>query len=232
MREKLAILISGGGTTMSEIIKAQQSGKLDLDIACIISNKYDAGGIQKAKDLGIPKKDIVVVETKPRSNFGQRLLDELQSRDVTAVSQNGWLPLTPVEVINAYPNKIFNQHPGNPLNFGGKDMWGLTVHQAAINYFKATGEEPNTYVIVQQVAKHFDEGQVLKATPVLILPNDTAKSLQERALPIEHQTVVELLKDLVNDNIKPVELPKITNPQKLEILNRCRQNAIDMHLNN
>lgn len=232
MRESLAILISGLGTTMAEIIKAQKSGELKLDIACIISNNPNAFGLQKAKDLGIPRKDIIVVETQPHSTFNQRLLDELQSRGVTAVSQNGWLPLTPIEVIKAYPNKIFNQHPGNPLNFGGKDMWGLTVHQAAINYFKKTGQEENTYMVVQQVAPKFDEGKILKATPVLILSDDTAKSLQERALPIEHQTVISLLKDLVDNNIKPVELSKIIDPQKLEILNSCRQNAIDMHLNN
>lgn len=232
MRERLAILVSGIGTTMAEIIKAQKSGKLKLDIACIISNNQNSIGLQKAKDLGIPKKDIIVIETQPHSTFSQRLLNELQSRGVTAVSQNGWLPLTPIEVINSYPNKIFNQHPGNPLNFGGKDMWGLTVHQAAINYFKKTGEEEYTYMVVQQVAQNFDEGKILKANPVLILPNDTAKSLQQRALPIEHQTVIEFLKDLVDNNIKSVELSKISDPQKLEILNSCRQNAIDMHLNN
>lgn len=232
MRERLAILISGNGSTMAEIIKAQQSGKLKLDIACIISNKENAPGLQKAKDLGIPEKDIVIIETQPQSTFAQRLLDELQTRNTTAVSQNGWLPFTPIEVINAYPNKIFNQHPGNPLNFGGKDMWGLTVNQAAINYFKTTGEEPYTYMIVQQVAPNFDEGKILKATPVLISSDDTAKNLQERCLPIEHQTVIELLEDLVDNNIKSVEIPKITDPKKLEILNNCRQNAIDMHLNN
>ncbi len=231
MRERLAILISGGGTTMAEIIKAQQSGKLELDIACVISSKFDAGGIQKAKDLGIPEKDILIIESQPRLTFGLRLLQELQKRNVTAVSQNGWLPLTPVEVINAYPNKIFNQHPGNPLNFGGKGMWGLAVHQAAINYFKATGEEEFTYMIVQQVAPEFDQGKVVKTTRVKILPNDTAKSLQERCLPIEHQTVIELLKDLVDNNIKEVILPKIIDSQKLEILYRCRQDAIDMNLN-
>ncbi len=232
MRERLAILVSGLGTTMAEIIKAQKSGKLKLDIACIISNNPNSIGLQKAKELGIPQKDILIVETQPHSTFSQRLLSELKSRKVTAVSQNGWLPLTPIEVINAYPNKIFNQHPGNPLNFGGKNMWGLTVHQSAINYFKATGQEANTYMVVQQVAPSFDEGKILKATPVLILKDDTAKSLQERALPIEHQTVIEFLKDLVDNNIKSVELPKITDPKNLEILNSCRQNAIDMHLNN
>lgn len=231
MKERLAILISGGGTTMAEIIKAQQSNRLNLDIACIISSKPDAGGIEKAKLLNIPKKDILIIEKKPISTFNSRLLKELQIRGVTVVSQNGWLPLTPTKVIDTYPNKIYNQHPGNPLNFGGKDMWGLTVHQAAINYFKTTGEEPYTYMIVQRVAENFDEGQVVKATPVLILPNDTAQSLQQRCLPVEHQTVIEFLEDLVNDKIKPVELSKITDPKKLEILNRCRQEATDMHLN-
>ena len=231
MREKLAILVSGGGTTMAEIIKAQQSGRLDLDIACVISSRPDAGGLKKAQKLNIPEENILVVEPKPRITFGQRLLEELQSRGVTTVSQNGWLPLTPTEVIDAYSNKIFNQHPGNPNNFGGKYMYGLTVHQAAINYFKATGEEPNTYMTIHRVIPNIDEGQIIKYTPVKILSDDTAKSLQERSLPVEHETVIKFLEDLVNDNIKEINLPKITDPQKIEILNKCRQDAINMHLN-
>ena len=58
MKERLAILISGTGTTMTEIIKSQQSGALNLDVTCIISNNPDAPGLVAAKQLGIPQKNI------------------------------------------------------------------------------------------------------------------------------------------------------------------------------
>lgn len=234
MREKLAILISGGGTTMAEIIKAQQSGFLDLDIACIISSRPDADGLNKAKDLGIPPKDILTITPKPREDFAARLLTELQLRDVSIVSQNGWLPLTPPEVISAYNGRVFNQHPGNPHLFGGKGMYGLTVHQAAINFYQATGKENHTHMIVQEVAKNFDQGEVLVQTPVEILSTDTAKTLQERCLPVEHQTVIGFLKDFLSGTLKRVNLTNLEEltPSDKETLIQCRQKAISLNLNN
>ena len=62
MKERLATLISGGGTTMQEIIRACQSGEIPLDVACVISSTPTAGGIEKARRLGIPDTDIVVVD--------------------------------------------------------------------------------------------------------------------------------------------------------------------------
>ena len=62
MKERLASLISGGGTTMQEIVKACQSGEVPMDLGCVISSSSTAGGIKRAKDLGIPEKDIVVID--------------------------------------------------------------------------------------------------------------------------------------------------------------------------
>lgn len=62
MKERLASLISGGGTTMEQIVKACQSGEVPMEIACIISSSPNAGGIEKAQRLGIPDKDIIVID--------------------------------------------------------------------------------------------------------------------------------------------------------------------------
>lgn len=233
MIESLAILISGGGTTMAEVVKAQQSGLLKLKIGCIISNTPDAGGLKKALDLGIDPKDILVVPQKPKEDFGDRLLTELKSRNVTMIGQHGWLPLTPEKVIQQYPEKIFNQHPGNPHLFGGKSMWGLTVHQAALEFYLATGKEENTWMIVQRVAPKFDEGDVLSAVPVKINTNDTAITLQRRALLIEHQGVVSFYQNFLAGNLPQVRLTRASDLTESEriILEQSRQHAISMNLN-
>jgi len=115
MKERLATLISGSGTTMQEIIKASQSGEVDIDIACVISSNEEAGGIKKAKELGIPDKDIVVVNPKDEK-FGPQIVKILKDHGATVVTQNGWLPFTPEMVIEEFPDRIFNQHPGPFLN--------------------------------------------------------------------------------------------------------------------
>jgi len=233
MKQRLAILISGGGTTMAEIIKAVKSGLLDLDISCVISNNPEADGLNKAKNLGIPSKDILIISPKPREYFGQRLLKELTSRGTTLIGQHGWLPLTPEIIIQNYPDKIFNQHPGNPHLFGGKGMWGLTVHQSALNFYQQTNKEENAWMIVQKVAPEFDGGKVLAATPVKIQKDDTAFTLQSRSLPIEHQNVINFYQNLLNQNLQPINLTKLSDLNELDqkILQQCHQTAIDMKLN-
>jgi phosphoribosylglycinamide formyltransferase 1 len=233
MKERLAILISGTGTTMSEIIRSQQSGFLNLDIACVISNDPGAPGLILAQQLGISKQDIIVIPQKPKEDFGQRLLLELKKHQTTLVGQHGWLPLTPKIVINSFPNRIFNQHPGNPHLFGGRGMWGATVHQAALDFYLKTGIEENTWMTIQKVAPIFDEGETLSALPVQIKKIDSFSSLKKRCLSIEHQNAVEFYQKFLSKNLHPVKLTDINDLSQKEsnILNVCKQHAISLNLN-
>ena len=233
MKERLAILISGTGTTMTEIIRSQQSGVLNLDIACIISNNSDAPGLVTAKQLGIPQKDILIIPQKPRQDFGQRLLQELKNHKATLVGQHGWLPLTPENLINSFPNRIFNQHPGNPHLFGGKGMWGTTVNQTALDFYLKTGKEENAWMIIQKVAPVFDEGEILSALPVKIEKVDSVLSLKKRCLSVEHQNAVKFYQEFLSNNLHPVKLTDINDltQNELDILISCKQHAINLNLN-
>lgn len=167
MKERLATLISGGGTTMREIIKASQSGEIPMDIACVISSSPTAGGIEKAKLLGVAEKDIIVVDPNDfrgsdkkvdLESFGLKILTELRSRGITVVTQNGWMPITPENVIDEYSDTIFNQHPGPIPEFGGKGMYGRRVHAARLLFTRITNRDSWTQAVVQRVRKELDQG--------------------------------------------------------------------------
>lgn len=232
-RERLATLISGGGTTMAEIIKACQSGEIpNMDIACVISSDPRAGGIEKARALGVPNEDILVIDPK-QEQFGHELLWQLSHRGVTVVTQNGWLPKTPEAVIFGYQGKIFNQHPGPVPEFGGKDMWGKRVHAALLGYRRWTSgdwrrEESWTEVIAQRVDKDYDQGAVVKKVRVVILQSDTPEDLQKRALPVEHRVQIELLKDVAAGAVHEVGLrpPIVTTPAEKLVLELSKKMAI------
>ncbi len=214
MAERVASLISGGGTTMCEVAKACLSGAVNAQFMCVIASTAQAGGIAKAKALGIPAHDVVVVDpqqfrhggTGPidRRAFGAALLHELRLRKISLVLQNGWMPLTPEAVIEAFPQRIFNQHPGPVPEFGGGGMFGRRVHAAVLLFRRWTGGEPWTEVIAQRVAANFDEGVVLKSRRIPIEAADTVDDLQRRALPFEHQLQVELLNEIVEGRQQPV----------------------------
>lgn len=219
MSERLATLISGGGTTMQEIIKACQSGEIPMNIACVISSTPTAGGIEKARKLGVSDHDIVVVDPDDfcgedgkvdQEGFGLQILRQLRERGTTVVTQNGWMPLTPRIVIEEYPETMFNQHLGSTPEFGGKGMYGRRVHAARLLFTRLTGRNSWTEAIAQRMHGEYDQGSVVKATRVDILPGDTVDDLQQRVLPIEHKVQIDLLKDVANGNIR-----ELTGREKL-----------------
>lgn len=213
MKERLATLISGGGTTMQEIIKACRSGEVPMEIACVISSNSSADGIEKAKKLGISSEDIVIVDPNnfrgsdgkiDQDKFGQAVLRELRQRGTTVITQNGWLPLTPGIVIDEFPGMIFNQHPGPVPEFGGQGMYGRRVHAARLIFVRMTKRDYWTEAIGQRVHRNYDQGGVVKSARVDIFSEDTVEDLQKRVLPVEHQVQIALLKDVVSGNIGEV----------------------------
>lgn len=239
MKHRLAILISGGGTTMQEIVKACQSGEISLDIACIVASNPMAGGLDKAHLLGIPNQDILIINPTDfrdedgkvnQNNFGIKILQELKQRNVTVVTQNGWLPLTPEIVIEEYAGKIFNQHPGPVPEFGGKGMYGRRVHAARLLFARMVKRDFWTLATGQRVHKDFDLGKVVKSARVEILPNDTVDDLQQRVLPVEHRVQIDMLIDFTNSRLQEVPTREaLVHPDEEDQLALAKKMAIMLY---
>ncbi len=207
MRERLGSLVYGGGSTMEQIALASQRGELQMDIACVIAGKYGIDAIKKAKKLKLPFE--IVDQEKFRGDdgkvdeygFGQAMLKVFRKYGATVVMQNGWLPRTPTIVIDAFPNMIFNQHPG-PLP-ETKAMHGVQPHAVMLYLTRATGRNNGTEVISQRVHANFDEGVIVgRAEVPIYVPHDTPKRLQKRALKVEHRLQIDVLKQVADGTIK------------------------------
>jgi phosphoribosylglycinamide formyltransferase-1 len=186
-----------------------------MDVACVVASNSTAGGLDKARLLSIPNQDILIINPNDyrgednkvdQNNFGQKIVDELKQRNVTVVTQNGWLPLTPEIVIQEFEGRIFNQHPGPVPEFGGKGMYGRRVHAARLLFARMVKRDYWTLATGQRVHKDFDLGKVVKSAQVEILPTDTVDDLQQRVLPVEHQVQIEMLKDFVNNRLTEVSI--------------------------
>lgn len=236
MQVRLASLISGSGTTMQAIIKASQSGELLIEIACIISSDPSSPGLIKARELKIPERNIVIINPDDFRNhegkmdqdaFGRQILKELADRRVTVVTQNGWLPLTPKNVIENYEGVIFNQHPGPVPEFGGKGMYGRRVLASRLLFVRMTNRDFFTEAVAQRVDKDFDKGVVVKSARIEILPEDTVEDLQKRVLPVEHKVQIELLKDVAKGTAK--DIPKkeaLVRPDEEQTLDLAKRMAM------
>ena len=235
---KIALLISGGGTTMEAIIKAAFDGRIKNVVpALVIASKPDAGGIEKALKLGILEKDILVINPKvfeTPKDFGEQIIKACRERNVDFIVQYGWLAMTPENVINEYKNMIVNQHPG-PLDngrpdFGGPRMYGMRVHQARLEFVRRVNRDFWTEATAHRVTIEFDKGNIVKRKQITILQNDTSETLQARLLPIEHEVQIETLQDFANNNVQEFvrETPLIL-PEEEKVLEECKKIAIDMY---
>ncbi|HAQ02424.1 hypothetical protein A2467_02830 [Candidatus Nomurabacteria bacterium RIFOXYC2_FULL_36_8] len=248
---RIALLISGGGTTMEAIIKACHSGVLSSVIpALVIASKENAGGIERASRLGIKEEDILVINPKSfetREKFGEKIIEECRKRNVDFIGQYGWMVMTPENVINEFEGMIINQHPGpldtrqntsnsggqaGHLDFGGVGMYGMRVHQARLSFVQKVERDFWTEATAHRVTAKFDEGVVLKRKQIPILPDDTAESLQARVLLVEHEVQIELLKDFVSGTVSEFhrEVPLVL-PEEEGILEECKKLAIKMYPN-
>lgn len=231
--ERLGILLSGSGTTAKAIIEACQAGEIPMEVACVIASTHKAGGIEKARALNVPEVAIL-----PRGKFkdengvvdedayGDALLQKLHERGVTVVTQNGWMVHTPEKVISAYEGRIFNQHPGPVPEFGGPGMYGMRVHEARRRFIQAVGGRDSwTEAVAQWVHPFYDQGAVVRSMRVEVFPNDTAETIRDRLLPVEHRNQIELLKDFAAGRVKEVKRPTLVFPGEEALLHRVKQEA-------
>lgn len=191
-----------------------------IEPVVVISSRVDASGIEKAKGLGIP---VEVVQRrdfekgpKGLEAFGRALSSTLEKYHPTLVTQNGWLPYTPEDVISTYEGKIFNQHPGpldpdnldkegQPLHFGGKGMHGLAVHAAVLKFQELTARRFSTEATIHRVSPEVDGGEVVFRKEVPVMIGDTPESLAKRVLPKEHECQIAFLSKVYEGKIEVIK---------------------------
>ena len=234
---RLAIFISGGGTTMESVLRACREKRLKhVHPVLVIASRSGAGGIPKAKAAGMHPADVVVLRKKdfPGNGvpFGRAILGECEKRSVHAIWQCGWSVLTPPCVVRAYEGRIFNQHPG-PLDagrpdFGGQNMRGLAVHEAVVQFSRRIRRFRCTQATVHRVTEKYDEGRIVGVRCLPILPDDSAETLAARLLPLEHELVIETIRDFALwGGLQELRWKKpLIRPREVSVLEAAKAAAI------
>ncbi len=174
MPMQLAVLISGGGSTLQNLIEHIHAGKLEAEIACVISSKRTAGGLERAEQHGIPGHALPLKDyAGDLATYNRDLWNAIRRYRPGLVVLAGWMSM--LEIPGEYVNRIINIHPALIPSFSGKGMYGLHVHRAVLDYgVKITG------VTIHLVDDQYDHGPIVMQEPVAVLDNDTPESLMER----------------------------------------------------
>jgi phosphoribosylglycinamide formyltransferase 1 len=179
---RLGILLSGRGSNFAAIAESIAAGRLDAEIAVVISNRPDAPGLELARQRGLTA---VAIPSKglEREAYDRLLVAELARHEVELVCLAGYMRLLSSVFIQAYPMRILNIHPSLLPAFPGLDA----QHQALAHGVKFSG------CTVHFVNEQLDAGPILLQAVVPVADDDTDSSLSARILKEEHRIYTEAI---------------------------------------
>ncbi len=196
MKLAVAILISGSGSNMAQLVKSMDSEHPAFP-SLVISNRSNAKGLEKARRLGVPTE---VINDKFYNNnkldFEKKLIHTLKTYNIELICLAGFMKILSKEFINNFKNRILNIHPSLLPKYKG-----LNTHARAL--------EANDAIAgcsVHLVTPELDGGPVIDQIKVKIEKNETEKSLAAKVLLAEHILYPKVLFNFANKINKSTEI--------------------------
>ncbi len=184
---RLAVLLSGGGTTLQNLLDRSGRGDLPARVVLAVSSRPDAFGLSRARDAGVPTAVISRKECPSVEEFSRRVFDPCRQAQADLVCMAGFLQL--VTVPDDFLGRVMNVHPALIPAFSGKGFYGRRVHEAALAYgVKVSG------CTVHFADNQYDHGPIILQRTVPVLDGDTPDSLARRVFEQECEAYPEAIR--------------------------------------
>lgn len=189
--KRIAILLSGRGSNFEAIARNVAEGRLRAEIALVISNVPEAGGLATARSLGLPALSLPS-KGVGTDDYAARVVEELEPLRVDLLVLAGFMRRVGQPLLDRYPMRILNIHPSLLPSFPG-----LHVQQQAIDYgVRYSG------CTVHFVDAGLDSGPIIQQAAVPVLDGDTADTLAARILVEEHSVYSEAIELVLSGNYR------------------------------
>lgn len=173
---RLGVLASGRGSNLQAIMDAAAAGRIDAEVAVVISDHSDAYALERARQRGIPAEFVDLKSYGSKEEYEKVIVELLQRHGVELVCLAGYMRVVGAVMLNAFPDKILNIHPALLPAFQGlhgqEQAWAYGV--------KFSG------CTVHFVDEGVDTGPIIIQAVVPVLDDDTADTLAARILEQEH----------------------------------------------
>ncbi len=191
MRGRIGVLLSGRGSNFEAIADNVTSGKLNAEIALVVSNREDAPGLARARQRGLPA---VVLPSRglEREAYDRQVVAALKEKQVNLVCLAGFMRLLSPYFIREFPGRILNIHPSLLPSFTGLEA----QCQALEHGVKVSG------CTVHFVDESLDQGPIILQACVPVEDHDTTESLSARILREEHRIYSEAINVVLNDRVR------------------------------
>ncbi len=186
-KPRLAVLLSGGGTTLQNLIDRIGDGRLDAEIVVVVASRADAFGLERARRAGIPAIAVVRRDFADVAAFNDALHAELDRFEFDLIVMAGFL--SPLEMRGRYAQRVLNIHPSLLPAFGGKGFYGERVHRAAFESgVKVSG------CTVHFADEEYDRGPIVLQGVVAVEDDDTPETLAARVHERENELYPEAIR--------------------------------------
>lgn len=184
---RLGVLVSGGGTTLQNLIDRIADGRLCARIGVVIASAADAFALERARRAGIATVVVQRKEVGSQAEFSQKIFAACRERGTDLVCLAGFLQL--IEVPEDFASKVMNIHPSLIPAFCGKGYYGRRVHEAVLQYgCKVTG------CTVHFADNQYDHGPIVLQSAIPVLETDSADTLAERVHELENGLYPEAIR--------------------------------------
>jgi formyltetrahydrofolate-dependent phosphoribosylglycinamide formyltransferase len=175
---RLAVLLSGGGTTLQNLLDRGAAGQLPAEVAVVVSNRADAFGLERALRAGVPPFVVERRECASREEFSRRIFDLCRQARADLICLAGFLQL--LVIPDDYLGRVLNIHPALIPAFCGQGFYGHRVHEAVLVYgAKVSG------CTVHFADNVYDHGPIVLQRVVPVLDDDTPETLAARVFEQE-----------------------------------------------
>ena len=176
--QKIAVLVSGGGTNLQALIDAEKRGELGQGkISLVVASKPGVYALERAAAAGIEGRVLARKEYDSIAAYSAAMRDLLVAEGIGLVVLAGFMTILDEQLFDAFPYRIINVHPALIPSFCGKGFYGLHVHEAALaKGVKVSG------ATVHFVTPECDAGPIILQKAVEVLEDDTPESLQLRIM--------------------------------------------------
>jgi phosphoribosylglycinamide formyltransferase-1 len=175
---QLAVLVSGSGTTLQNLVDVIDAKKLDAKINLVIGSRTGIGGIERARRANLHAEIVERKKFDDNAAFSRRVFELVDAANVDLICLGGWLCL--LDIPKRWESRIMNIHPALLPSFGGKGMFGKHVHEAVLERgCKVSG------CTVHFVDGSYDCGPIVLQRTCEVREGDTPQMLGERVFEEE-----------------------------------------------
>lgn len=192
---RISVLVSGNGSNLQVLIDAIENGVIEnAKIVQVISSNASAYAIERAQNHEIPVNIVTKHDYADIRDRMDAILEMLKLEHTDLVVLAGYMSILPKKVIDEYEDRIINIHPALLPKYGGKECYGIKVHQQII----AAGEKESGATI-HYVDEGIDTGKIIIQGIVPVKDTDTPELLRERVLRKEHELLPKAVKMVIEE---------------------------------